>query len=118
MKFNKTWRNSVDKAKFIENKSRGSFLDRFKGRTMKISKDGHLGIVNSTKIPIKPIIENKLNYCEGKEIYNNFQRNNSHELMKNRKQMSNYEALMNRSNSVINHSASNKDQRYNKFENF
>lgn len=58
MKFGNTGRDITDKSKFMNNKVRGSFLDRFKGRTIQLGLDGHLGVVKNTKVPIKGIHEN------------------------------------------------------------
>jgi len=56
MKFSKTGRQNVDTNKFIENKPKGSFLERFKGRTTTMDKEGHLGVVKSTNMPIKAVL--------------------------------------------------------------
>ena len=54
MKFAYTGREGLDKQSLLSNTKKGSFLERFKGRTIQMSKDGHVGVVNSTKVPIKP----------------------------------------------------------------
>lgn len=54
MKFSYQAREEIDRSSFEPNKKRGSFLDRFKGRITQIGKEGHLSVVNSTKMPIKP----------------------------------------------------------------
>lgn len=58
MKFAYTGREDTNRSSFMPKNKRGSFLDRFKGRTLQMSKEGHVGVVNSTKIPIKPSYDN------------------------------------------------------------
>ena len=55
MKFGNTGRDITDKNKFMTNKKRSNFLDRFKGRTIQMSREGHIGIVKNTQVPIKPM---------------------------------------------------------------
>ena len=120
MKFGKTSRDNIDRSQFIEHKARGSFLDRFKGRTMQISKDGHLGIINSTKIPIKPVSDLRYDNDEQFGNKNHLLTNRLAEgINHNRKQISNYEALtpMNRSNSISDHQNYDQNHRYNDVEN-
>ena len=47
---------------------KGTFLDRFKGRTIQMGKEGHLSVVNSTKMPIKPSYES-LNQSYSNDAY-------------------------------------------------
>ena len=54
MKFSYQAREGVDRSSFVPNKKRGSFLDRFKGRVTQMDKGGHLSVVESSKMPIKP----------------------------------------------------------------
>lgn len=55
MKFGNTGRDITDKNKFMGKKKTSPFLERFKGRTIQMSREGHIGIVKSTGTPIKPI---------------------------------------------------------------
>ncbi|CAI2367799.1 unnamed protein product [Moneuplotes crassus] len=65
MKFGVTGRDITDKRKFMSNKKKSNFLERFKGRTVQMSTDGHIGIVKNTHSPIKPTHENTM------KMYNN-----------------------------------------------
>lgn len=47
---------------------KGTFLDRFKGRTIQMGKEGHISVVNSTKMPIKPSYEG-LNQSYNNDAY-------------------------------------------------
>lgn len=68
MKNSHTGREGGKKGSIVPTKKRGSFLERFKGRTIQMSKEGHVGVVNSTKMPIKPSHENP-NYSYNQEEY-------------------------------------------------
>ena len=119
MKFSLTGRDNVDKSKFLANQPRGSFLDRFKGRTMQMNKEGHIGIVQNTKIPIKPIYEQPYSNTE-------FAGKQSQMIAKkyvgdtgiNYKPMSNFEALtpVKRSGSMAEDNFRTMNNRYSTFE--
>lgn len=119
MKFGVTGRDNVDKSKFITNQPRGSFLDRFKGRTMHISKEGHLGVVQNTKIPIKPIYDQPYSNTEVFENQSKIiARKYIGETNRNSKPMSNFEALtpIKRSNSIAEDNFQTRNNRFNTFE--
>jgi hypothetical protein len=75
---------------------KGSFLERFKGRTIQMSKDGHVGVVNSTKVPIKPSHDHasrsfsKNDYMPYSDDTNNKAQNSSYQKTSPK---SNFEAL-------------------------
>lgn len=51
---------------------KGTFLDRFKGRTIQMGKEGHISVVKSTKMPIKPSYES-LNQSYSNDAYAPYQ---------------------------------------------
>lgn len=116
MKFGNTGRGEVDKSKFIVNKNRGNFLERFKGRTIQINKEGHYGVVNSTKIPIKPIHDSPMLPTNPSDNRLGMKKN-SIDTSRVPKGKSNLEILSpyRRSNSINNEDFSSRNDRYNSF---
>lgn len=120
MKFGNTGRDITDKNKFMNNKPRGSFLERFKGRTIQINKEGHLGVVHSTKMPIKPM------HDQGQQPYNSNKQHEHHSALvkkpamgtnRGEKSKNNFEALspFKRSNSIDTGGFTEGNDRYNAF---
>lgn len=117
MKFGKTGRNNTDKNKFMENKPRGSFLERFKGRTIQMNKEGHLGVVHNTKIPIKPVHDQPYNNNQQYEHHSALVKNYGNGTDRQNGTKSNFEILspMKRSNSDNEDTFATRNDRYNSF---
>lgn len=118
MKFGKNGRLDQDKSKYTENQPRGSFLERFKGRTIKVGREGHLGVVKNTSVPIKGV------YDEPKQSYNNQQQyslglinQQNSDTTRNVKAKSNLEALspLKRASSISEDNFESRADRYNSF---
>lgn len=121
MKFGITGRDITDKNKFMSNKPKGDFLDRFKGRTIQMNKEGHLGVVKNTKMPIKAVHDQPM------QSYNNSNQPEHHSALLKRPNMgseldvrkkNNFEALSpfaKRSSSIDGETFSSRNDRYNSF---
>ena len=119
MKFGNTGRTITDKNKFMTNKPRGSFLDRFKGRTTQLDKEGHFGVVKSTKIPIKALNEHpNESYSNNQNFKQNSFHRQSMDTTRNANPKNNFEALspLKRSNSITNDKMFNQGS--NRYESF
>ena len=118
MKFGNTGRDITDKQKFMTKKKNTSFLDRFKGRTLQLGKEGHLGIVKHTNMPIKAIHDDPSqsysNINHGKSA---MKHKNGGDTVKNVKPKNNFEALLplKRSNSINNDHFEQSNNRYESF---
>jgi len=119
MKFGITGRDITDKNKFMSaNNKKSNFLDRFKGRTIQMSREGHLGIVKSTNAPIKPVPENKNHQISNAKMRQMGQiKKPNPDSFRNVKPKNNFEALspFKRSNSVLEENSGPRNDRYNSF---
>jgi hypothetical protein len=116
MKFGNTGRDITDKRKFMTNKPKGSFLERFKGRTVQLDKEGHLGIIKTTSMPIKVMQD------DPSQAYTNQGATKPKKLrgldtVRNMKPQNNFQALspLKRSNSIAEDNIAKSNNRYESF---